>query len=505
MPEWEHMPVNTKHSLEMEAKTYKDPTHIAMIQEIIANAQDAFNEYNTQDPTVEISFQNDEDKKFIIFHNNAKAIQEKFFFKKYSTLFESSKIVGEQIGFVGIGAKIFLPSHKDAEIITITGDKNKLATRWKWTEEGPVHITSQRTPISKIIDLNKFRHEGGTTFICRLSNKQYLELKSRIQDIIHFWWNHALITKLFAIKINEKEITVEFPSDVKRFDKSFHYQGNKINCNFFISNEELDDDHQNIIYVVQGKRIENDKLETALTIKDNFGKRIYCYANVPMLAKYVIKSKEGFEKDRQVSKIRKRIYQHFWDFVKEQNLYKDKVKTFTKNVELNHLTDRLNLALQSSKFKDLNPFLAKRFRETIVAGNGDESISKTDGSQKLDDSTDNGEKDNIVGEEPGTGSISDDKGEQRGERKKKFVRGINVIELEHEGEEKEAYVSIGDSALVINTGHPFYKKIEGRLISEYHKYKIAIDALVLYQAETEGWDAQTVLNKSRDLLHSIYD
>ena len=163
--------------------------------------------------------------------------------------------------------------------------------------------------------------------------------------------------------------------------------------------------------------------------------------------------------------------------------------------------------LQNLKFKDLNPFLAKKLRETVSAGSGKEPISETDGSQQSDEPTDSdgGENNNIHGDNSGTGSVSDDKGTKSGEKKKKFTRGINIIEIEHEGEEKEAYVSISDSALVINIGHPFYKKIEGRTISEYHKYKIVVEALVLHQAESEGWGAQTVSNKSRDLLHSIYD
>ncbi len=505
MIKWESMHVNTKRALEMEAKTYKYPTHIAMIQEIIANAQDAFNEHNTQNPTLEIFLKRDETEKFIIFHNNAKPIPENFFFKKYSTLFESSKNIGDYIGFVGIGAKIFLPSHKDAEIITITGDKKKLAVRWKWTRDGPEHITSQKNSLSKVVDLDKFPHTNGTTFICRLSNEQYSELKSKIQNIIHFWWNHALITELFTIKIHGEEMTPKFPSNGKRFDKTFSVQGNKIRFTFFISDNELDDDYQNIVYVVQGKRIENDKLETALTVKDNFGKRIFCYVDVTILAKYVIKSKEGFERHRYVSRIKHKIHQIFWKFIKEQDLYKDRTKTITKNVELENLADKLNLALQNLKFKDLNPFLAKKLSETVSAGGGKEPISETDGSQQSGESTDNGGDDNGHVDNPDTGSASDDKGKKSGERKKKFTRGINIIEIEHEGEEKEAYVSISDSALVINTGHPFYKKIEGRLIGEYHKYKIVVEALVLHQAESEGWDAQTVSNKSRELLHSIYD
>ncbi len=507
MIKWESMPTNSKQALEMEAKTYKYPTHITLIQEIIANAQDAFREYNTQDPTINISFQKHKNKKFIIFHNNSKPIPESFFKKKYSTLYQSSKNIGEAIGFVGIGAKIFLPSHKDAEIITITGNIKKIASKWICTNKGPQYITSLQNSLSDVVDMNEFYHKNGTTFICRLSDEQYLELTSKISKIIHFWWNPALIANLFTIKIHRKIITSEFPSKIKQSIKSFSIRGEKLNCNFFISDDELDDDYQNIIYTVHGKRIENDKLETALTVKENYGKRIFCYVDVSMLAKYVLKSKEGFEKHKYVTNIKNKIHQRFWDFVKEKELYKDRTKTITKNVELETLVDKLNLMLQNQKFKDLNPFLTKKLRKTIIPTNGgDEPITEVEGTQQTDESGNGDDPSTAYGDNAGIGFVSDDKGKKLGERKMKQTRGLSISEIEHDETEKmEAYVSESDNAVIINTGHPFYKKIEGRLMSEYHKYKIVIEALVRYKAESEGWNTDMSLDKARDLLHSTYD
>ena len=202
-------------------------------------------------------------------------------------------------------------------------------------------------------------------------------------------------------------------------------------------------------------------------------------------------------------KVRNKTQQIFWKFIKEQDLYKDRTKTITKNIELENLTNKLNLALQNFKFKDLNPFLAKKLRETVNAGNGKELISDTEGSQPSGESTDNEGNSNVHGANPSTGSVFDDAGTKSGERKKRFTRGLSIGEIEHESEEREAYVT--DHNLVINVGHPFYKKIEGRLMSEYHIYKIVVEALVLHQADLEGWSPETVSNKSRDLLHSIYD
>ena len=511
MLDWKDMHVNTKHALEMEIKSYKYPPHETTIQEIIANAQDAFGKHNTKNPTIEINLQKIANNNYIIFHNNAEPIPVEFFKKKYQTLFESSKNVGEQIGFVGIGAKIFLASHKNAEIITITGDRKKLASIWKMTNNGPAYANSLKNSISDIVDLKKFPHECGTTFICRLSNDQYLKLQSNLKNIIHFWWNYALLTKLFDIKINGEILTPKFPSTGDKFLKVTTIQGKSTKLIFFISNHELDDDFQNIIYVVHGKRIENEKLDTTLLIKNNFGKRIFCYVDVEYMTKFVIKSKEGFEKNRYVTQIKSKVKDRFWQFVKDQGLYKDKTKNVTKNVELEKLTEKLNIALQSAKFKDLNPFVATNKRKTIIPDDvGNKTISEIDGSQKSNtDNKNNANNGNgtTIGDNVGKGSVLDDKGDKSGNIKYRKTRGISISELEHEEiEKREAYVSEEYKAVIINTGHPFYKKnIDGTMIAEFHRYRIVVEALIRYQTDTENWSVDTAFDKARELLHDIYE
>lgn len=310
MPEWKSMHVNIKHALEMEAKTYKYPTHITMIQEIIANAQDAFNEHNTIAPTIDISLRKVNGSNYILFHNNAKPIPKQFFQEKYHTIYESSKNVGQTIGFVGIGAKVFLASHDGAEIITITGNKEKLASAWRWTETGPQYVSSLDYPISQIVNLNDFQHTNGTTFICKLSPSQYSELCDQLEGIIHFWWNYALLSDMFTINIDGKKIKPKIPG-TKKESYEMWVKSNRIKLIFYISKNELDEDYQNIVYTVHGKRIENEKLETALSVKDDFGSKIFCYADVGFMAKHVIKSKEGFEKIPYVSAIRAKVRSKF--------------------------------------------------------------------------------------------------------------------------------------------------------------------------------------------------
>ena len=508
MSEWKPMRVNIKHALEMEAKTYRYPPHTTMIQEIIANAQDAFKKHNTPDPTISIELKRINHGSYILFHNNAKPISKEFFKEKYHTLFESSKNIGESIGFVGIGAKIFLSSHDEAEIITITGDREILASKWKWTDTGPQHITSLRNPISKIVDLKKFPHTGGTTFICKLAPFQYSELHGNLKDTVHFWWNYALLSEMFAISVNGEKIKPKIPGTEKKNHTPW-IKGGRVNMVFHVSKNELDDDYQNIVYTVHGKRIENEKLDTALSIKNNFGSRIFCYVDATILARHVIKSKEGFARNSYVSNIRTKIRAKFWDFVKEEGLYKDVAKSITNNVELNQLANKLNAALQSSEFKDLNPFLVTRHKAIVPSRSGEEPVSEVEGSLRIraeNSGVGGGGSVTTVGEDPGKAGALDRRGSKSGDMRNRRTRGISISEIEHEETERmEAYVSEKDNAVIINTGHPFYKRIEGRTTAEFYKYKIVVEALVRYKADAENWDTGTAFNKARDILHSIYD
>ena len=504
MAKWKPMPTNTKHALEMEAKTYKYPPHITMIQEIIANAQDAFNKHETPQPVVEINLKKIGNDNYILFHNNAMPIPKKFFEERYHTLYESSKNVGENIGFVGIGAKIFLPSHKDAEIITLTGKREILASKWKWTKDGAQYLNSLEDDISEIVDLNKFHHTNGTTFICNLSDSQYSELQSKLKDIVYLWWNYALLSDLFVIKLNNEKLKPMIPNKGNKFYQQIAFQGHIIKFIFWITENELDEDYQNIIYTVHGKRIENVRLDTDLVVKDNFGKKIFCYVDVTFMAKYVLKSKEGFEKHRYVSQIQTKIRTKFWDFVKAQGLYKDRTKSITKNVELENLAEKLNDALQSKKFKELNPFLAYRKRKTIVPDKtGKESVSITEGTQTAgtDNPSTSDHGGSTTGNDSGKANVLDPKGPKSGDLKDRRTRGISISEIEHgETEKKEAYVSEKDNAIIINTGHPFYKKIEGRTIAEFHKYRIIIEALVRYRSNAENWNTDVAFDKTRETV-----
>lgn len=157
----------------------------------------------------------------------------------------------------------------------------------------------------------------------------------------------------------------------------------------------------------------------------------------------------------------------------------------------------------------MNPFLAAAQRKTIIPSSiGTEPVSETNGSQvtQTGDSGDGHTGSNTVGEDSGRSHILDKHGTKSGNMRIRRSRGISISEIEHDKTERmEAYVSEKDNAVIINTGHPFYRKIEGRMTAEFHKYKIVVEALVRYQANAENWDANIAFNKARDILHAIYD
>ncbi|MBT5842728.1 MAG: hypothetical protein HOH78_04000, partial [Thaumarchaeota archaeon] len=324
----EDMKTDTKHAMEIIGeRLYEEPPHITLIQEIIGNANDEFRSHEVIDPTILIDFQENADGYYIIFNNNAPPIPKHFFLEDYQTFFKSSKSAETGgIGFVGVGAKQFVTSKGDRKVITITGDiKNEiLASLWMHKEGQPVKVAvTPKYSIDEILGSQKIQHTYGTTMIASLTKEEYDELKEGMEHIIHWWWNYGLLTNKFKIFVSGKEIGAWIPNPKEKHVRDFQQNSKKVNCIFWISDEELHDDLLNIVWVVADKRIKNKKLETSTRVKKNFGKRIFCYADVTKLLKgYVNMSKEDFRNsESDVRKVKERVRDEFWKFIVSQDLF----------------------------------------------------------------------------------------------------------------------------------------------------------------------------------------
>lgn len=510
----EEMKTDTKHAMEMIGqRLYDNPPHITLVQEIVGNANDEFESQEVSNPIITIDFLENSDGYYIIFNNNAPPIPKHFFSEDYQTFFKSSKSSQTGgIGFVGVGAKQFVTTKDGREVITITGDiKDEiLASIWKYRDGYGVKIgVTPKITLEQILGSKKIEHRYGTTLIASLTKEEYDELKNNIVDDIHWWWNYGLLVNRFKIFVSGKEVTTWIPNEKEKHLKSFQILGKKVDCVFWITDEELDEKLQNIVWVVADKRINNKKLETAIRVKKNFGKRIFCYADVSKLLKgYVIMSKEDFHNSEiMVKKVKARVVEEFWKFIVDNDLLKENPNEMTKSVELEMILRKFNEVLQSKEFKKWNPFISKRNREVPVLNpEGDVLLSESDGFQKSGEHSTIDEQDNILGEQNGIAPAFDKKGNAKGDKKIRHAQGFEMGEIDAPENEKEAWIDIPSKSLLINVGHHFYKKLESEslMLREFNKKRIMVDALVRHRIEHEEEDPLLIFEESKKLLHEVH-
>jgi hypothetical protein len=522
---WEEMPSDTRHALEMVGgRLYKESPHITLIHEIIGNANDEFQKGLTNDPTITIDFEEYENGEFmglIIFKNNAPPIPDEFFKEDYHTMFKSSKSSESGgIGFVGIGAKQFIQSKDGRQLITFTGNEKKsfLASIWEWPASGnPIVAKTPDTSYDEILGSRKISHEKGTTFAANLTKEEFDDLKENLTHYIHKWWNHALLKNRFKIEISGNNISPWIPHAKEKSVRPIRMAGKTIECTFWISDTELlddNDDHPHILYVVADKRITDKKIDDAYKIKGNFSKRIFCYADVSTLLKqYVLMSKEDFQDGNPfVYKVKKRVIQEFWDFVKSKKLLKENLSQKTKDVEMEMILKKLNELLQSKEFKKWNPFL-KNIKRQVPLSNpeGNESLSESDGFQNSDGTSNDKNSGGVLGPHDGDGNVLDKSGNKKGELKIRHALGIDIGQVDAPGKKKESWIDDETKSLLINVGHPFYKKIEyesnqsGMLsLREFNKKRIMIDALVRFRIESKDGTPEEIIEESKEFLHRLY-
>ena len=269
----------------------------------------------------------------------------------------SNKRKGNGIGFGGVGAKLFLTSEQDGEIITITGNgKNDfMASKMHKIDNDVKFMTTKKYPLKDILEIPNYSHKFGTTYSVRLTNQAYKYLKDKLLDILRYWWNQALLTQSIVVTIDGKPVVSWKPRGDK-YKVDFAFKNKKFFALCFIAKEIIPKPSSHVIYTVFGKRIYNKEI-SLVKVKLDYTNLVFCVVDVSKLADQLISNKEGFKKNTYTNECRHHIENGFFKFLEQHGLTTNNLAEPKKQMLKNELTKRLEDLFKTKEFNQLNPFL----------------------------------------------------------------------------------------------------------------------------------------------------
>ncbi len=483
---------------------YEYPKEEVLVLEAVANGIDA------KADKIEINFEDNVSGHYVTFLNNGPPMNQADF-KNYHTISSSTKTKGEGIGFAGVGAKIFLAAWDRAEIITTTGKDNKILVSRMFRRKDNVEYDTSLDGVSikQIIGDRKVNHKYGTSYRVKVSAKGFEWLKDNIKDKLQFWFNYALLSKTLELRVNGKPIKPWEPSGEK-FTKKISYKKQVIPCYIWISKEDIPEDERHIVYSVFGKRIKNESVDWANQIKGDNNKRVFCMADVSVLAQQLVANKENFKKGIYTNSVRSLVKKAFFDELDSRGLiFKHEDIASKTNVVVNELTKRLDKILQSPELKFLNPFSNPKIHYvTVKDENGNITIKEVPGQQSVANATENGGNDSTditSGDEDGMGVFEDEKGDNSGSNKTKRTRGLFIIPENFPDDKREGWLDMGNRAVVYNTGHPFSKSFENNpSLYDYNLTRVVISSLIKAKNDQTEMDAMATFNYFEKILHDVW-
>lgn len=498
----EPLPIKLYETLVNLLGMYTYPHEEVLVLEAVANGIDAGAK------KIDIKFEHDANEHYITFHNDGTPMKRNDF-ENYHTISLSSKTKGKSIGFAGVGAKIFLASQKGSEIITTTGEGSQVFVSKMYRHGKDIEYESSlKKPIKDIIGNQKISHRYGTSYKVKIPEKSYEFLKQHIIAILQFWFNYALTSQTLKLTINGKNVYAWEPRGDK-FKKIIKFKNQKIPCYFWISKEDIPEEKRHIIYSVFGKRIRADTVDFSYQIKGDMSNKVFCMADVTMMAEYLTSNKEDFMKNYFTNGARGAVKKIFYEFLDEHNLLnKQSATRESTNFVVNELTKRLDRILQSNEFKFLNPFSNPRSHlVSIKDEKGELMLEQIEGVQKVEGTSGLGaEGDGVatVGDENGIGYSEDQLGSESGKTVERKSRGLSIVDENYPDDPREAWVDPSNRVLVYNSGHSFNKKFEGSSLFNYNLTRVCISALIKYRNDQVEWDPSTTLEYFEKILHDVW-
>ena len=496
------LPIKLYETLNNLLKMYTYPHEEVLVLEAVANGIDA------NADRINISFEKDGNDKFILFQDNGRGMTSEEF-ENYHTISLSSKTKGEGIGFAGVGAKIFLASDDGSEIITITSRGNKpLASKMYRKGTKVEYETSERVGLEEILDGTKVRSFRGTIYKVKLTKDGFDYLLDKITEILQFWFNQAIISETLQLYVDGKSVKYWKPKGT--FEKKIvMFKKEKIPCYYWITEENIPETLRHIVYSVYGKRIRNELVDFSYQIKGDLYDKVFCIADVSILAKHLNSNKEDFMKNYFVNGLKSKIKSEFYNFLQSKGLIiRSKEKGLSDNVITNELTRRLDKLLQQKDLKFLNPWLNPRIRFMAVADeNGSTTIKEVEGSQTIHDEGKGGNGDGIftVGEDEAIkGYTEDKKGDLAGTMEERRARGMSIIIEDYPDDPREGWIDMNNRGVVYNSGNKFAMNFQRTILFEYNVIRVIISTLVKAANDKVPMDAKVALDTFEKVLHSAW-
>lgn len=481
---------------------YTYPHEEVLVLEAVANGIDA------KANRISISFQKTGNDRFILFQDNGHGMATEEF-ENYHTISLSSKTKGEGIGFAGVGAKIFLASNDGSEIITITSRGNNLLASKMYRKGTSVEYeTSERVGLKEILNGTRVRPFRGTIYKVRLTTNGFEYIKKEIVKILQFWFNHAIISGTLQLYVDGKVIKPWQPKGT--FEKKIViFKKEKIPCYFWITDEDIPESQRHIVYSVYGKRIRNELVDFSYQIKGDLYKKIFCIADVSILAKHLNSNKEDFMKNYFVNGIKGKIKSEFYNFLQSKGLIiSTKEKGLSTNIITNELTRRLDKLLQQKDLKFLNPWLNPRTKFVAIKDeNGSIAITEVEGSQIVhgDDQGGKGDGVSTLGEdEMGKGYTQDEKGVLTGKMEERRARGMSIIVEDYPDDPREGWIDMNNRGVLYNNAHKFATNFQRTNLFEYNVMRVVISTLIKAANDKVPMDAKIALDTFEKVLHSAW-
>ena len=499
---------------------YSENDETVLVLEAIANGLDA------RARNINIIFEKKNSNYFIKFANDGPGMtKEKFI--DYHTISLSSKKKGEGIGFAGVGAKIYLASEDGTEILTITkSGKDIYASKMYRNGKEIQYDTSLKKPLESILGSMEVRSFIGTLYQVKLNEQKYYFLKNNILKIIEHWYNLALLTNSIRIfvKFPEKFYNIEVKAkkpEGKEVKKIVKHRQEEIPCYFYVSDNDIHEDNRHIVYVVYGKRIYNESIDFIPQIVEDKRTKVFGIVDVTLLSKFLLSNKEGFEKNLTVGKVKQKIKQEFFKFLKSEGLISDTTQQESGSNEIsNEFTKSLSKLLQMEEFKFLNPWINLKTRTVVIpeVKDGDTVIKLVENGQKIsggggecgthevgDGIIDDVPSITTVGNDEVSGYVPEEDGDYLGKEIQKKAKGLSVIEQQFPHDPREGWLDQGERGVVYNKAHPFAKKLAiNSKFSYYNLARVVISSLIKEYNDKAPIDAKQGLEFLEKALHASW-